>query len=156
MSKLIQAIIVSLLVTTQSGPSQSPAKDLPAKLESQISREYRTSFNTTYKRLLTAQLRQDWPAVYRIALPQDQKNVSEAEFRKVHENQNWKLLDFTPTRLDRTVEPASGNANGRWDIVGDLTILEHGKKRSVEGLLTIYLVEGTWYAGEVGILAPLH
>ena len=154
MNRILAFFVISLVVTTQA--TQPEPKDFPDKFASQIAPEYRADFNSTYKRLLSAQQRQDWDSVYEMVLPENRKNVSGPDFQKIHRAQEWTLLSFKPIRLDQTVAPTAKNLNGRWDILGNITIHERGKRRSVDGLLTIYLIEGVWYADEVGIIVPLH
>lgn len=62
------------------------------------------------------------------------------------------LLDFRILRFDQVIEPQGVPENGRWDLLGCAQIRTAEKKTTtVQGLMTIYVINGEWYIDPVGL-----
>jgi hypothetical protein len=112
----------------------------------------RKAFYGALVNTVRAQENRDWATLYEFQWPVALNNQSLAEFIKSNMGRSWDLTEFRVLRIDSETTPKTGAGSGSWTVLGCSTIRGNGKKREIQASVPVYLVEGSWYTGIVGIL----
>jgi hypothetical protein len=112
----------------------------------------RKAFYSALVNSVKAQGNRDWAALYEFQWPTALNHESLEEFAKSQENRSWNLLEFRVLRIDSETTPKTGGGSGSWTVLGCSRIRDNGKTREMQASIPVYLVEGIWYTGEVGVL----
>jgi len=146
----LNLLIVLLLASSSMG------QDIPTireNFERVVPSGFRKSFCSILKRTIKAQERKDWASLYKLLNPGDRADVSAKQFAKSERGREFVLADFRITSLYTLYYPIGAGADNTWIVSGCVYSRENGKIVDQEGAIKMYLDQGKWYTGMVGIEA---
>jgi hypothetical protein len=125
-----------------------------ASLDKAVEPSLREPFLRIVNAVLVAQKVKDWATLYELQWPVALEHATKDHYAKSHHDR-WALKEFRVLLIDAETMPKTLTGSGSWNVIGCVRIEEHGNFKTLEGALPVYLVEGQWYAGEVGILTQV-
>jgi hypothetical protein len=126
-----------------------------ASLDKAVEPSFRGPFLRIANAALAAQRSKDWTTLYELQWPVALEHETKDHYVKSRDHDHWTLKEFRVIRIDAETMPKTLTGSGSWNVVGCTRIEDHGNFKTLEGALPVYLVEGQWYAGEVGILTQV-
>ncbi len=142
--------VAALLALPLAAGTRNPA---PAGWLAPVPASGRASLLSALHRLMFAEARQDWGAVYNLRPQLDRETETEAQFTR-----RWKeispdpVLDFEPLRTDPS-NFANESENERvFDVMGCALVERDGAKSGQEGSISAHLDGDAWYLDGVHLL----
>lgn len=120
-----------------------------------VPRDFQKRFSQTLIRAVAAQENRDWHTIYRLQWPKTMENISEEQYVKDKSQEASRLSRFTVLRIINETLVRGKIANGSWSILGCASIVANGRVTDSESEIKVFLVDGRWYSGTVGVLVPV-
>jgi hypothetical protein len=126
-----------------------------ASFDKAVEPSLRRPFRKIVNASLAAQTAKDWITLFDLQWPVALDHETKDHYVKSRNDDHSTLKEFRIIRIDAETMQKAITGSGSWTVLGCARIQDHSNIKTLEGALPVYLVEGRWYAGEVGITTHL-
>ncbi len=119
-----------------------------------VPRADRAPLVSSLQRLIAAEQREDWDAVYQLRPDLDRQTETEPQFaRRWQEITPGKVLDFAPFHTVPSTFASEAPGEQVFDILGCTRVSSEDGTISQEGSVSAHLQDGKWYLDGVHLMA---